>query len=157
MNIDPRTTLATLRGYVRSAANKKGTHCPCCGQFAKTYHRSINETMAGMLMTAYNKYGVLTAFHISDITGSKSGGGGDFSKLKYWGLIHELLNDDLKKKNSGQWVVTLEGHRFLMGNLSLPRQVVIYNGEMLGYKDHGDLVRFKDCLGENFDYRELMA
>jgi len=137
-------------------AKNKGCKCPVCGQFVKIYKRSINSTMSLQLLKAFKKYDVGKSFHITDIIeGGDGGGGGDFSKLRYWGLIVELENDNPKKKNSGRWIVTTNGELFIKGIIKLKKFALIYNGKFIDF-DGDEVMDFKSTLGKNFDYQYLM-
>ena len=136
-------------------ARGKGCDCPVCGQFVKVYRRLINSAMAMQLAWAYKQFGVGKIFHIKDIL-EGDGGGADFAKLRYWGLIAEIENNNPKKKKSGQWYVTTQGEYFIKGNNRLFKYALIYDGKFLVF-DGDESVSFRDCLGKNFDYQELMT
>lgn len=136
-------------------AKEKGCACPVCGQLVKVYKRSINHAMALQLATAHRKFGVYTVFHRREITETFESGGGDFAKLRYWGLIAEIESDNPKKKNSGKWIVTAAGRAFLQSIKRIPKYALIYNGRFLEFEGT-ETVTFRECLGEDFDYENLM-
>ncbi|MGR3221203.1 MAG: hypothetical protein ACUZ8H_15520 [Candidatus Anammoxibacter sp.] len=149
------TTLQKAITTTLDKARNKGCNCPCCGQFVKVYKRTINAAMALELATAYKRFGTYKAFHRSELKDIlKSTGGGDFAKLRYWGLITELVDDNPKKKNSGRWVVTNRGEQFL-GGAALYKYCLIYNGGLLDF-DEDEVVYFKDCIANDFDFQGLM-
>ena len=93
--------IAGAKAETLRKARDKGCECPVCGQFVKVYRRLINHAMAVQLATAYIRFGVGTTFHIKDIL-EGAGGGADFAKLRYWGLIAEIENSNSKKKNKNK-------------------------------------------------------
>jgi len=146
-------SIVSAIGDTMEKARGKGCDCPVCGQFVKVYRRTINKAMARQLSQAYRKFGVGQEFHISDVF---PGGGGDFAKLRYWGLITEIENSDHNKKSSGKWYVTFSGAAFLKGTASVSKYVLIYNGKFLDFEGLAPIT-FKECLGKDFDYHELMS
>lgn len=131
----------------------EGTECPCCGQFAKLYKRKFNSTMARCLIKLY---GMEDKFHhVSQIIeGISPTGSGDFSKLRYWGAIEEMPNDNRTKKTSGYWRITEAGRDIVQNPLKkLEGYALVYNSEALKMEGETTLV---DALGEKFDYQELM-
>jgi len=84
------------------------------------------------------------------------GGGADFAKLRYWGLIMELENDNPKKKNSGIWIITKKGGEFLKSGKQIPKYALIYNGKFLDF-DGDEIITIQSALGNKFNYQELMS
>lgn len=139
---------------VMNKARDKGCNCPVCGQFVKVYKRTINASMAAQLIRAKMRYGS-KSFHIRDLIEGE-GGGADFAKLRYWGLIVELENTNPKKKNSGRWKITHSGLAFVLGYGQIPKYALIYNGRFLDF-DGDETVTIQSALGKNFDYQQLMS
>ena len=130
---------------------KKGISCPCCGQFVKQYKRKLNSVMARGLI---NLLVLDRDFqHVSKLLVNTTGSG-DFSKLKYWGMIEEKENFDKTKKASGYWRITEKGIQFAKGKLYVPKCVNIFNTNLLGFSD--DLTTIQESLGQEFNYNELM-
>lgn len=151
------TELSRLRRETREAAKAGGCLCPVCGQYVKVYKRSVNSTMAGMLIRAYKKFGVNNRFHVSDIGLGKGGGSGDFSKLKYWGLINEYYDPEEENnggKTQGYWKVTPSAAEFVNRAGTIQKYALVYNGKCLSLE--GGYVDIDQCLGEKFNYHELM-
>lgn len=148
--------IAELRDDLKQKAADKGCECPVCGQFAKVYRRSVNSTMANMLIRAYNEFH-REWFHISDIGMGKGAGSGDFSKLQYFDLIQREDHNagDQGKKTSGRWRITEFGVLFIQKQVYIQKYALVYNAEKLGYE--GEHITIDECLGDKFDYNQLMA
>jgi hypothetical protein len=132
---------------------EKGTECPCCGQFVKLYKRKFGSVMARTLIRLYNM--PTTYNHVKDIVkGISDTGTNDFSKMKYWGLIEEMPNDDSGKKNSGYWMITEKGEKFALGQISIPSHAFVYNSMLQGFSN--TQTNIIQALGKKFDYAELM-
>ncbi len=136
---------------------KDGVTCPCCGQFAKIYNRTVHSTMAKQLIKALKIGADKEYIHVSRLLFRGSSGTGDFPKAVYWGLIKEMPNDDPEKRSSGYWMLTNLGIEFVKGNVGIPKYARVYNGELLNPPFEGKTVYIKDCLGKKFDYQELMS
>ena len=92
-------TLEEAKQYLRDNY-EKGTNCLCCGQRVQRYKRKLNSSMARMLIRLNILSRNAEWVHLRDIIkGISDTGGGDFSKLSYWGLIQEKKNEDDIIKN----------------------------------------------------------
>ena len=143
-------TLAEARDELRRLVDD-GYRCPLCTQFAKVYRRKLNSGMARSLIRMWRKAG-LDWINVPDQIGARSREEG---KLRYWGLVEEA---DVEREDGGRagwWRVTREGARFVTGKITVPKYARIYDGRCLGL--HGEPVTIRDCLGERFDYAELMG
>jgi len=148
--------ITELRKSTMIAAINGGKFCPCCDQYVKVYRRSITNIMAKMLIEAYNNFSVDDYFHVSEVSSKRKTGGGDFAKLRYWGFIKAKPHDDGQsgKKHSGYWRITPFGVSFVRGELKVHKYALIYNGNFKEFE--GESVSIRECLGEKFDYNELM-
>lgn len=137
--------------------NPGGVLCPCCNQNVYLYDRQIYKTMAEQLIELYRLSRTRRGFyHISKLKPPKSGGG-DFSKLRYWGLVEpEPKNDDPEKRSSGNWRITQKGIDFVEERITIPKFCYTYNKKPL--KLGGPDVSILDCLAKDrFRYDELMG
>jgi tRNA(His) 5'-end guanylyltransferase len=145
-------TIQEAKIYLRENFDK-GVNCPCCGQFVKLYKRKLNSVMARCLIkmtSLQNGYN-----HVREIVkGISDTGTNDFSKLKYWGLIEEMNNDDLDKKTSGYWRLTKQGLLFAKNQINVPKYAEIYNTKLIGFS--AEQTNIIDSLGTKFNYNELM-
>lgn len=136
---------------------EEGVVCPCCDQFVKLYRRQINVTMAKMLIKFYQmNQDEQRWYHISEITGSENTSGGDFAKLRFWGLVEEMEKDpdDTETRTSGMWRITERGKLFARGELMVERYARIFNQKL--YRMEGEMIDIRHSLGKRFDYEELM-
>jgi hypothetical protein len=123
--------------------------CPCCGQLAKVYKRTIYSTLARNLIKAYRTAGA-DWFHGPTTVGA----GGDFAKLAYWHLIYEADETRPDGGRAGWWRITATGEAFIRGEIRVPKYARVYDHRKLSLE--GPTVDIKDCLGSRFDYQELM-
>lgn len=146
-------TLKNAQNHLR-ANWKKGTNCECCGQFVKLYKRRLHSTMVIQLIFLYKQ--PADWVHLKEIVmGLKLSGGGDFSKMAFWGLIENKINTDPTKKDSGLWRITEKGKDFIKGcTATLPKYVNIYNGQSMGFSEERTTIQ--GALGKGFDFNELM-
>lgn len=129
--------------------------CPCCGRYAQVYRRKIHKTMAKKAILFYGLGGHKNYVHTSQLNAGGESGGGDFCKLKHWGLIEESFNTDEAKKNSGFWRLTPLGVDFILNKVSVKEKAVIFDDRTIGFE--GDDVFITTCLaGSGFNYSELM-
>jgi hypothetical protein len=135
---------------------KQGISCPYCGQRAQLYKRTINESMARFLIWLVAEYTIRQDWiHISDAPEIQARrGGGDYSKLAYWNLIELKDNADAYKKTSGYWRPTGNGINFAFCRLSVPRAVLVFDGQVYGFSE--DRIKINAAFGRRFDYREIM-
>ena len=135
-----------------------GTKCPCCNQNVKLYERKIDGRCAKSLIELYQFDDQRPDYyHVGDLP-TYYKGGGDFAKLRFWGLIEEKPKDpdDSTRRTSGFWRITDRGRDFVEGRITVPRTVMIYNRKFYGYEDEKDVVSIKQCLGTQFNYEETM-
>ena len=147
-------TIKEGKAFLRSNF-KKGSSCPCCGQFVKLYSRKLNNSQVRGLINLYNLDLKATNefFHVRTIT-SDVNLTGDFAKLVYWKMIEEKSNEDSTKKNSGYWKITELGRRFLRNEIKVPSHILLFDSKFQGYGEKSTDV--KQALGEKFNYEELM-
>lgn len=158
--MDDNQTTAQVKEYLEENRDA-GVSCPCCGQFVKVYRRSITSGMAHFLICAY-KYcrtiGV-SQFRVKDVIKwaglPVTHGGGDDSKLRYWGLIRQI---DIERDVEGKkmfYVITADGVSFVNRKKMVQKYCQVYNNEVLRYS--GEFVTIEQSLKNKFDYYELMG
>lgn len=127
----------------------EGATCPVCHQHAKVYKRTIHRTMARDLIKMWKTTG-LDWFRIPDIAPL-----GDNAKFAYWNIL--VPGDGVREDGSdrtGWWAFTRIGMDFVLGMSQVPKYARVYNGRLLNLT--GDPVSIRDCLGDKFNYDELM-
>ena len=166
----PNASLEAAKVWLRERFSK-GATCPCCQQYVKLYKRSFNYSMAVVLLLMeryYRRVGVNSEewLHVpSYITeaisfhsrGSVAIRGGDWAKMKYWGLIEEKpeTRDDGSPR-AGFWRMTPLGRQVAAREAKVPSHVYVYNGEPM-QKMVEEQISIDDALGTKFNYAELMA
>lgn len=146
MNLRPEHTLSFARMWLRNQLSE-GTNCPCCGQYAKIYRRSIHKTMAKALIRLYNvslDLPVGEYLHVSTIAGPACEAG----KLRYWGLL------EADPTRRGWWRLTAPGYQFARGETTVRKYAHVFDDDLL--YSSGPTVSINDCLGTPFDYAVLM-
>lgn len=131
--------------------------CPCCGRHSQMYKRYLHHNAAKKLVQLYRLGGGGVEYvHTSNLIDEGETGAGDFSKAKYWGLIEEAENNWEHKRTSGNWRLTHKGIDFVIGRITIPRQVLIFDDRVFGFsEDHVDI---HACLrGGGFNYQALMS
>ena len=142
------------REFMNALKSGESMDCPCCGRFAKVYKRRMHHGIARALIRLFmasaqnpKEYLHFTAF-CDSITGC------DFTIARHWGLIEDAAQDDDEKKTSGLWRLTTAGRDYVAGRSTLPKYVLLYNDETLGFE--GQHITINDCIGDKFNYREMM-
>jgi hypothetical protein len=121
-----------------------------CGHVTRTYKRRLPVADLWTLVKLYRLGGWV---HIRDLQGKS--GGGDFAKLRFWGLIAEQDQHDPETRTSGVWRITLTGEAWIEGKILIPSHVVLRNGKRIELI--GDLWSFREAVRRGgFDFQELM-
>lgn len=154
------TTIRDARTYINTQLDKgKAAKCPACTQTVKVYPRKIYASMSRSLIDLYKLDKVSSDYyHISQIDASRTkAGGGDFAKLKYWGLVEEMKHDpsNTKKRTSGMWKITNMGKSFVENRMRVVEVIEIFNQRPI--RARGGQVSIIDTLGKEFNYSELMS
>jgi len=131
--------------------------CPCCTQVAKVYKRKISSSSAYALIILSKKK-VKGEFHLErtlvelDLLKLVRS---DFPKLRYWGLIGtiESKREDGSSRN-GFYRITEAGRLFIENKITLPKYMHVYNNK--AFKSSGERITILDCLGEKFNYNEII-
>lgn len=127
---------------------KKGTNCPCCGQYSKLYRRKLNSNMVQALIAIYH-HEPHGWFHVSRILKKDASvRQRQYPKLRHWDLLKE---HPIKR---GYWRLTKLGRAFVRGRVRVRRFAVLYNNGFMGTEGHR--VSIVDALGDHFDYNDLM-
>lgn len=140
--------------FIQQLKNGHEGKCPCCGRFAKVYHRKVHTSTALQLIELYKRGGDRDFIHASKLIPQGVTGTGDFTKAKYWGLITEQAPFDDDKKASGSWMLTALGVNFVKNEAKIQKYAAIYDDRVL--YAHGPLVSIEECVQEKFCYKDLM-
>jgi hypothetical protein len=156
-------TLEEAKRWLRERFSE-GADCPCCNQFVKLYKRKLNGSMSLALIYIYKYFESNPAeqwlhvpSYLSRIISGATVRGGDWSKLRYWGLIEDQKGTrDDGSERVGNYRITEEGKKFVQGLTRVPRHVFLYNQEPVKRRDE-ETTSIQESLGEDFNYNELMA
>lgn len=153
-------TLEAAREKLREAwRSNEQAECDCCHQSVKKYPRTIHSTMAFMLtrLYRYDQENPGGYAHVGTLMVKGQTATSDFSKLKFWGLVveHGKDEEDSTRRTSGEWAITDKGRKFVRGEITVPKIIYMFNKKAHG-TDGGE-VGIRDCLGNKFNYEELMA
>jgi hypothetical protein len=148
-------TIATGKKYLMENASR-GTSCPCCERPYKIYRRTVNGPMAKFLIQFYNRFGALPPTVFSKIPKEIKPAGGDYAKLRFWGLIAPKPG---KRKDgstrTGQWSITEYGRKFVRREISICVGAFELDSDLLSF-DQSEFVTIDQCLDKDFSYQELM-
>ena len=117
----------------------------------KVYKRKIHSMMAYELIVCWRTAGA-EWFHLPSVANCR---GGDFGKLRYWGLVVEETERRPDGGRAGWWYITPAGADWLLHGAHVQKYARIYDGRCLSFEGEG--VTIQDALGDRFDYGELMA
>lgn len=156
-------TLEEAKQWLR-ARFEDGAECPCCTQFVKLYKRKLNSSMALAAVYIYKYFQshqsaewLHVPSYLSRITTGATVRGGDWAKLRYWGLIEDqkgVRTDGSERV--GNYRITNNGKLFVAGDLRVPKHMFLYNGELQKRRDT-ETTSIEEALGEKFSYSELMG
>ena len=163
MELNQVHTVGDSREYLHQKRDQ-GVSCPFCDQYVKLYRRKINRSNAMCLIEFFKiwKRDGPGWYHISDLikendTLATRLNGGEFARMRLFGLIEEKKKDDedTHKRTSGYWRLTREGEMFILGKITKPDKVHIYNGQVMGFSETQTTI--KQALGKSFNYEKLMG
>jgi len=149
-------TLAQAHEETMRAADGAGVRCPCCGQYARAYRRTIAASSAYTLLCLYRVHGTAWT-HLQHFMEAHDIRRADEAKLAYWGLLQERASGGTNAAGgprAGYWRVTELGARWVRGEATVPYYARVYDGVCSGLD--GDPVGIRDALGARFDYDDLM-
>jgi hypothetical protein len=149
------------RAVLHGREEADGIICPCCDQLSKVYRRPLNSAMARGLVSLIDVYlenggsDWVNVHELDLIQGRR--GGGDFAKLRFFGLIKEKpkpRESDPDQRSSGFWKPTKKGYRFIRRRLSVPRAVFLYDDVPIRYDKRK--ITIEQALGKKYRYSEIM-
>lgn len=159
-------TLGSVRVWLRARVDK-GTVCPCCGQHAKVYKRTLNSAMAYVLIlmarTPLEDMDGHGYFHVPSYLNSiglrpgvSAAIRGDWAKLVHWDLIEPAPKErEDGSSRTGYWRLTELGLSFVHRKVRVMSHVKIYDSKCIGLA--GEHIHIHEALGKRFDYQEIMG
>ena len=153
-----QNSLDILKKQWTTSIEGKGSKCPVCDRYGKIYGYYFTEGLALTLLRLYEVQ--IKAYEHGNVEGwiyiqglrdlqvfkaiFKTHG---WHKLCYWGFC--------EYKSGGNWRITKKGISYLRGDISAAKRVWVYDGNVL--KESVEQSFYKDSIGVEFDYDELMA
>ena len=149
--------------HLRELSRERISKCKHCGGPSKVYAYKMGAYARVLCWLSYmenssssnNKYKSRgNYFHVP--SSGAINGGGDYAKLRFWGLIEAMPNDNPLKRSSGMWRLTTLGREFVFGRTTV--SAVCYyrhpEGGILGFEP--GQIDIATALGKNFSYPSLM-
>jgi hypothetical protein len=142
----------------------KGTTCPLCEGRAQRYTRSVHSNLAGFLLYLHKTSGVewvdavkLSLEYYRRLVKKKPGAKrcGDYSTARYWGLIEQAPKENRAAR--GFWRLTRRGERFVLGEISVPRQCVEYKSSPIRFSVERTTLAEALEGGKWFDFWETVG
>jgi hypothetical protein len=157
-------TLREAREEVHAGRlTRDGVTCPACDRLAKVYRRRINVGMCRVLLALARHYRDTDGQWAKIGVGGLATSGGDYSKMRWWGLIESPPEDAERADGSarvGLWRITPLGVQFLRGEITVERYVYEYDSVPVTLELHEgeqpERVNIAQCMGETFDFNEAM-
>lgn len=152
--------LHEVHAYIRENY-EEGCACPACGQLVKLYRRKLNSGMARILIRFYqvdqtkpddDKWIMVSRELLSARINPTNM---EYSKLAHWNLIESRGDEGDNTKSAGYWRLTELGRQFVLGQKTVPKRVLLYNGKVQGYDL--ETTTIEESLGNKFNYTELMG
>lgn len=143
-----------LKGKVfEDMQDPEGTTCPCCDRYAKLQKRKLNNGMVLSLLWLVKQYANTGKWIDVPNTAPRAVlKAREFGKLEKWGLVKRAKNNDMRKKDSGLWIPTAKGIKFVNGIEDVPMHMYMYNNKVWEWSE--EIISIQDAT--NFDYQELI-
>jgi len=149
---------ATLEqaGHIwNSVIKSDGGHCPVCDRWGKLYKRGITAAMARQLIWLClqnpREDGWIDVQRTAPDWMLRSP---QLGTLRHWYMVEPAPVSGVKSRTAGLWKPTPVGLAFAYKTLDAPKYKYIYNDTV--YDSEGPNVNIEDCIGEHFNYDELM-
>lgn len=129
----------TENGTVEEARRKiwklrsKGTKCPCCGQNCKMYKRAITFPMARWLRDLVRLWRNRGGGWIQIDDPELAVRGGDYARLRHWGLVRARSDNVANSPLRGGWQPTELGALWVDGNAGVAKYAHLYLGRCVGF------------------------
>ena len=157
--LDPETSVEEARRtMLQHITDPGGVYCPCCDSINKVYLRGIHWKSGVWLCRLVQRF--LTEPRWYQVQEFYDLRGGDYAKLRYWGLAELRSFTEYDKRTSGMWRPTKKGCQFARGDIKVPAKVMVYQGKLLGIPEDVKKITIQQvlegCEG-HFSWSETMA
>ena len=148
-------TLTQAGQIWHSVIKSEGGHCPVCDRWGKLYRRGITAAMARQLiwlcLQPPREDGWVDVQRTAPIWMLRTP---QLGTLRHWGMVVDAPVTGTKSRSAGMWKPTALGLAFAYKRISVPKFKYIYNDTV--FDTEGPDIDILDCIGEHFDYNELM-
>jgi hypothetical protein len=134
----------------------EGAICPCCGQIARVYVRTLSSAISVALIlicrTALAQADEWV--HVPTLLSNwpeLMRGGGEYGKAVHWDLLEARM--DAEGEGKGWYRPTEKGIAFVEEAIMLPEYVHIYDGRRIEFS--GRNIGVRDSLGTKYRYEDL--
>jgi hypothetical protein len=148
---DEKAFLAKQRMAWAKAIEGDGAICPCCDRKGKINRGKLSQHLA-LALKWIEVHGDPEDDGFVDCQGSNQVHllrSKTYSQMKHWDLVEP------KAGRSGFWRVTSKGKEFLLGKITVPQAVYVYNDKVFGFDDKE--ISFRQCFGRHFNFDEMMS
>lgn len=114
--------------------------CDHCGAKVVEYKHSLSAGLAGALRKFSGMYG-LYAGELSLVIQLTYSERCNFQKLRYWGLVKKMGDQDGK---GGMWNITAQGNAWLRGDTTVSKHVWTYRAQVRRFE--GEPVHVEEVL-----------
>ena len=142
--------------HLRELSKEPISKCKHCGGRSKVYGYKLGSYTRVLCWLSYmeRQHGPGDYYHVP--SSGAINGGGDYAKLRFWGLIEAMPNSDSNKRSSGMWRLTHLGREFVFGRTTV--SAICYyrhpEGGVLGFEP--EQISIVEALGKHFSYPSLM-
>lgn len=156
-----KTSVADAQSALKPHVLGAGVVCPCCLQVVKLREVRITPSMAYVAILLHRHFLEDQAWlHVSKYLENLSKvcsavRFGDWYRLRHWGILEQKPSKGKDKLKSKLYVMTERGHQFVKGEIKVQKTILIYNERFVGFGP-GE-VGVQECLGQEYDYADLMA
>lgn len=148
VRIEPYRTSSLPRAIARHLNAGRAVQVPATKQVLRFYSRHLTQSMLralGRLKAYHDRHPGEDFAHLRDFGGPSHG---DWARLRWWGLIEPKPVDADGHVPRGWWRLTGIGHRWLRGDLKVPRSPAVFDGVFVGWMDAKDLIGPTDVDAE---------
>ncbi len=138
-------------------------HCPVCDSLLKRYRRYLDHSKVRTLKILYDyteKNPTIEWVHIPNVLTElkvKSSRGGDFAKLRFWGLVEPHSGSRLDgSKRTGLYKITELGKAFVREETKVPAYIYMYQSRLYDVDEKIPLISFNESLDIHYDHKEQM-
>jgi hypothetical protein len=148
---DEKAFLAKQRQAWGEAIKGNGAYCPCCDRKGKIHRYSLSE-MHALALRWISINGTLendgfvkmgrnapACFNVAKT----------FSILQHWNLIEARIG------HKNYWRATPKAFEFILGHITVPKAVYIYNKTIFGFD--ANEISFRQCFEVSFNFDEMMS